>query len=438
VNTTAVVELPLECLRPDPEQHRKIFTEEDLRGLADSIASQGQIMPVKVKPDPGGPTEYLLIDGERRYRACVLAGIPTIRAEVCEDLSPFEVANIQGAANLTRRDVEPCAAGRAVKRSMDALREERPWLTEEEARKVVQGVYGLSGQYVVAKLRLLALPVEVQAKVDSGGIKEQTALELLRLVERGDEAEAKRLAQKAESNGLSLLQVKELVNAHIEGAAQGSLFGAGTGEDSAEVREVRSRLSRAVPLLERAAELMFDEGAQAMALGKLRRDELEVAAAKLGGLLRTFQAVLCEVQRELGQEPDLSPQPVVASGPARAVGPTQGAPAVEAAGPEPTGPPALRQAVLAEPTLAAFGEEAGIRVSLVGEWLWVYGVGEPGRSSLAYAVQRAGGRWAQGRRAWYCPHSSEQAEVQRVIREYLSEVGGESESVTTAALEAAG
>jgi ParB family chromosome partitioning protein len=98
---TLVTALPLDAIRPNPDQPRKYFDEEALRELAESIRVRGLLQPVIVKREPDG--RYLLLAGERRYRASRMAGLDAIPALVRYD-HPLEVAMIE---NLQREDLTP-------------------------------------------------------------------------------------------------------------------------------------------------------------------------------------------------------------------------------------------------------------------------------------------------------------------------------------------
>ena len=98
---TFVTALPLDAIRPNPEQPRRHFDAEALQELSDSIRERGVLQPVIVKRETDG--RYLLLAGERRYRASQMAGLSAIPAMVRDD-HPLEVAMIE---NLQREDLTP-------------------------------------------------------------------------------------------------------------------------------------------------------------------------------------------------------------------------------------------------------------------------------------------------------------------------------------------
>jgi ParB-like chromosome segregation protein Spo0J len=127
--------------------------------------------------------------------------LPTIRAVVL-DVDEGRRLAIQATANLARQDVRPCEEARAYQKIVDQLRAEKPWLSEEEARKRCAAVTGKPLQRVAYKLKLLALPVEVQELVDKGALGEGQAQALGRLA-----ATRAKLAGAAKHLGALLAEV---------------------------------------------------------------------------------------------------------------------------------------------------------------------------------------------------------------------------------------
>jgi len=152
--------LPLD-LKPDaidrsPYQPRQDFPDEEIQALADSIAAQGQLAPILVRP--GGGPRFELVDGERRLRAVRRLGLNSIRAE-SGDFSDAEVRAIVLASALQRQELNAIEEARAFRAALDAGDAPGP---TELARQL-----GLSQGHVSNRLRLLELPEAVQAKVIS-------------------------------------------------------------------------------------------------------------------------------------------------------------------------------------------------------------------------------------------------------------------------------
>ena len=108
-------EMPIDKITPNPNQPRKNFDEQALRELADSIKKHGVIMPIVVNDNGDGT--YMIIAGERRFRACKLAGKLEIPV-VVRKYSPREIKEISLIENLQREDLNPIEAATAMKQLM--------------------------------------------------------------------------------------------------------------------------------------------------------------------------------------------------------------------------------------------------------------------------------------------------------------------------------
>ena len=152
-----IVELNLNELRPNPYQPRKIFDEEALNELADSIREHGVFQPIIVKKSIKG---YDIIAGERRFRASKLAGLKKIPA-IIRDFTDEQMMEIALLENLQRENLNVIEEAIAYKSMIEHLN-----LTQDELSKRV----GKSRSHVTNILGLLRLPGEVQQMVSDGRI----------------------------------------------------------------------------------------------------------------------------------------------------------------------------------------------------------------------------------------------------------------------------
>ena len=153
----AISEVPIGEIRPNPLQPRRQFAAAALEELAASIGRHGLLQPVVVNRAAAGG--YELIAGERRWRACRLAGlerIPVVVREAVPDADQLALALIE---NLQREDLTPIEEARAYHH----LRSELGLSQEEIAARV-----GKDRSTVANALRLLQLPLAVQEMVDAG------------------------------------------------------------------------------------------------------------------------------------------------------------------------------------------------------------------------------------------------------------------------------
>lgn len=165
----AVTSLPLQRIEPNPNQPRKRFDEVELQALADSIAQHGLLQPLAVRDMGNG--YYQIIAGERRWRACRLAGLSEVPVTVVEadDRTVMELALVE---NLQREDLNPMEEAEGYR----VLLEEYG-LTQEQAAQQV----GKSRSAVANALRLLTLSDEVRALVENGELTAGHARALLTL-----------------------------------------------------------------------------------------------------------------------------------------------------------------------------------------------------------------------------------------------------------------
>ena len=164
-----IEEIDITKIIPNPYQPRKIFDQQGLQELADSIREHGVIQPIVVTRTVNG---YELVVGERRFRASQLAGlrlIPAIVKQTMQDQTKLEVALIE---NIQRRELNPIEEAQAYDRLIKTFN-----LTQEDVAKKV----GKSRPAITNTIRLLNLPAEIQRAVIEGKISEGHARALLGL-----------------------------------------------------------------------------------------------------------------------------------------------------------------------------------------------------------------------------------------------------------------
>ena len=191
-------ELQLDLIVANPDQPRRVFDEQSLVALADSLKERGVLQPVLVRPVPGGT--YELIAGERRWRAAQLAGMESLPAIVRpdDDAASLELALIE---NMAREDLNPLEEARACA----ALVEELGLTREEVGRRV-----GRSRVAVSNLLRLLDLPDLALMLIEDGSLSEGHGRALLMAP---DHDARRRLAREAATKGWSVRQTEERARA---------------------------------------------------------------------------------------------------------------------------------------------------------------------------------------------------------------------------------
>ncbi len=182
-------------IEPNPLQPRKQFDELELQALADSIAANGLIQPLALRRLPNG--YYQIIAGERRWRACRLAGLEEVPAVILEadDQKAMELALIE---NLQRQDLNPVEEALGYQSLMQDYA-----LTQEQVAQQV----GKSRPAIANALRLLQLPEEILDSLAGGALSAGHARALLQLQDARLQAIA---AQKIIALDLSVRQAERL------------------------------------------------------------------------------------------------------------------------------------------------------------------------------------------------------------------------------------
>ena len=208
---SGVIEASVNDISTNPRQPRMDIAAESLRELADSVREHGILQPLIVaETDPlqagtpsrlggaaGGP-RFQLIAGERRWRAAILAGLPTVPVLV-KEATPQETLELALVENIQRADLNPLEEANAYQQLVDEFS-----LTQEQVAQRV----GRSRVAVTNSLRLLRLPGEIRDAVLEDRISGGHARALLGLT---DAALQLRAWRAVEEQGLSVRQTEELV-----------------------------------------------------------------------------------------------------------------------------------------------------------------------------------------------------------------------------------
>ena len=155
---TRIETLPLREIEPDPGQPRKTFDDETLAELSASIAEHGLLQPIAVRPKPSGG--YLIVAGERRWRASRMAGLTEVPV-IVKDVTDEQAMELALVENLQREDLDPVEEAAGIRELMT-----RYDLTQEQAARKL----GKSRSALANSLRLLSLPETVLELLKSGFI----------------------------------------------------------------------------------------------------------------------------------------------------------------------------------------------------------------------------------------------------------------------------
>lgn len=214
-------EVDVMLIKPNPDQPRREFNEESLRELADSIAQIGIVQPITLRDTGDG--FYTIIAGERRWRACQMAGLERVPAYIrtVDDENMMEMALVE---NIQRQDLTALEVALAYQHLI-----EQYGLTQEQLGEKV----GKNRATVTNYLRLLKLPAPIQVALKERQIDMGHARALLAL----DDPKAQlHVFDEMVANGLSVRRVEEMVK---ELSAGGTV----KGKDGKRIRQKGSTLS---------------------------------------------------------------------------------------------------------------------------------------------------------------------------------------------------
>jgi ParB family chromosome partitioning protein len=207
-----LTEVPVEAIRPNPNQPRRHFDETELEELSRSIRDKGVLQPILVRPAKVAG-EYQIVAGERRWRAAQRAGVRAIPA-VIRELSDAEVLEIAIVENVQRADLSPIEEAEGYR-----MLAEKFGRTQAQIAEAV----GKSRVHVTNALRLLQLPASVLAMVREGQLTAGHARPLI------GSPDAERIAEAVVGRGLTVRQAETLARGR---PASAKLPGRGKGKDA--------------------------------------------------------------------------------------------------------------------------------------------------------------------------------------------------------------
>lgn len=186
-----VVPIDRELIDPDTRQPRQYFPFDKLRELAHSLRSVGQIQPILLRPHPLREGRYMIVVGERRWRASGSefdddnGSIPKLKS-IIAPLTEYEAARMQIDENEKREDVSPVAIARGYKRLFDMFGKQRPSGEGDRWTRVADEV-GISRRQVLRYAALLSLPKDMIEALDRGALSASHGRALVSLADYPDQ-----------------------------------------------------------------------------------------------------------------------------------------------------------------------------------------------------------------------------------------------------------
>lgn len=194
-DNSRIVEIDVNLIDPNPFQPRKVFSDDELVELAETIEQHGLIQPIIVRKVGD---RYQIISGERRTRATKLAGLPVIKAQVYENLEDKTMAEWALIENIQRVDLNPVEVSRSYQQLID-----NHGYTHEDLAKIV----GKSRSAITNSLRLLKLPEQVLTWIVEGKLNSGAARALCSDKVEDPESLAKRIIDE----GLNVRQIEAVI-----------------------------------------------------------------------------------------------------------------------------------------------------------------------------------------------------------------------------------
>ena len=276
----AALEIPLDKIERDEGQPREEFEPEPLARLAESIRTKGLLQPISVRWVKDRK-KYVIVAGERRWRAAAMAGMTSISCVVLDrPLGPGELLALQCIENLIREDLKPIEEARAFR----TLSTVNNWSGNQLAKEL-----GISQSSVAQALALLDLPEPIQASIDAGTLAPSTAYAIAKLDDPDDQRE---VAARVVSEGLSRAETVEAVRKVAErkpsstARAGGSIARGGGAKSKAKLPTERT--------------LKIDGGLKVIVSGRKGFDKPTL----LAGLRQAVEKVEAEIAAEQGGEAD--------------------------------------------------------------------------------------------------------------------------------------
>ncbi len=207
--------IEVERIVPDSNQPRKDFDQDALAELAASLKARGQLQPIRVRWDEG-LGKWVVIAGERRYRAALQAGLPTLACiEAKGPLTEDDILEDQLVENCLREDLKPIEQAKAFK----ALLQRRGC----SYRQLAESLH-ISHQAIVRALALLDLPEDLQGRVEAGKLAPSVAYEVSRLEGPDQQRE---VAARVVEEGLNRAEATDVVRRAVGKSARPKGRGAG-------------------------------------------------------------------------------------------------------------------------------------------------------------------------------------------------------------------
>jgi ParB family transcriptional regulator, chromosome partitioning protein len=252
-------------VKSSPLNPRKDFRDEELVELSESIRTKGLVQPIIVRPSPSVNGEYEIVAGERRWRAAQKAGIHSVPV-IIRELTDKEVLELAIIENVQRQDLNAIEEATGYRDLIERFEYNQEQLSE---------IIGKSRSHVANTLRLLKLPVAVQALVQQGTL---TAGHARALIGRED---SELLARRIVEDGLNVREVEALVQNRGDADAGSSGGSKKLRDKDADTKAFEKELADLLGLKVEIKRASGESGHLIIKFGNF--DQLDYIRQRLGG-----------------------------------------------------------------------------------------------------------------------------------------------------------
>jgi|GEM_PF-2654883 len=224
-------EIAVSSIDPDPDQPRRIFNDAELNDLASSIKENGLLQPITVRPVG---RRYVIVAGERRWRAHRKLGKKKISARVVNDMNTVDVAIAQIIENNQRADVRPIDEARKFREILDA------GLSKDD----LSAKLGRQIWRIEERLRLLDLEPTLLKLYEGGNLSQEAASEISRVKDHTQQGKLVQMISRGQLSGYKA--IRTAVDTILEGKTQADIFGDAAPKTSEEDLQTVSRMEKKI------------------------------------------------------------------------------------------------------------------------------------------------------------------------------------------------
>jgi len=286
--------IDMDLIEPDPNQPRKTFDADEIKELAESIRQEGLLQPITVRPVGGNlphshdGCRFIIIAGERRYRAHKLLGAATIQARVVDGMNATDVAIAQIIENDQRADVRPIDEARKFKELIEA-----GLSVETLAKRLGRQVWRIE-----ERLRLLDLEPNLLKLYESGNLSQEAASEISRVKNHAQQIKLVQMVSRGQISGYKA--IRTAVDTVLGEKTTADIFGDAAPRASEQDLHTLSRMEKKIESVVAMVASGWSDG-ECIIATKVSPCRARLMAEKLAALRRSIQIMESELRSAAAQ-----------------------------------------------------------------------------------------------------------------------------------------